>query len=322
MEQFSRRIWAPAAERAQRETKWFYERARGQYADAKASLTPAEKKKFELENPKSQMFTKTDLAKFENVWDDEPRLVNMGAQKNFGKYAERIGKEWEKDKDAFNEQYYRRAIARAIVFRSTEKLISNLPWYGGGYRANIVAYTISVLSEIIRRRKKWINAGEIWQKQRISQPLENTLAIIAKEVHESLTNPPNEGQNISEWAKKPLLWTKLQEKIDRIDSQLPDEFFASLIDKEQRNEAVKSAKKQQRMDNDIEALTKVVNFSGEQWKSLRNLLQEKDLLNSKEDGLLKVAMQIPLKIPTEKQCAALLQIVDKAALEGILIEKL
>ncbi|MGC2504285.1 MAG: AIPR family protein, partial [Silvibacterium sp.] len=34
MAEFSRRIWAPAQQGAQRETKWFYERARGQYADA------------------------------------------------------------------------------------------------------------------------------------------------------------------------------------------------------------------------------------------------------------------------------------------------
>ncbi len=32
------------------------------------------------------MFTKTDLAKFENVWDDHPKWVNLGAQKNFARY--------------------------------------------------------------------------------------------------------------------------------------------------------------------------------------------------------------------------------------------
>lgn len=82
MEEFSRRMWAPAGRGAQRETKWFYERARGQYADAQAKLTPAEQKRFKAENPKPQMLTKTDLAKFENVWDDHPRYVNLGAEKN------------------------------------------------------------------------------------------------------------------------------------------------------------------------------------------------------------------------------------------------
>ncbi|WP_217703199.1 AIPR family protein [Celeribacter sp. HF31] len=81
MEEFSRRIWAPAHSGAQRETKWFYERARGQYADAQSKLTPGEQKRFKAEYPKPQMFTKTDIAKFENVWDDHPKWVNLGAQK-------------------------------------------------------------------------------------------------------------------------------------------------------------------------------------------------------------------------------------------------
>src|SRR5262249_15245596 len=148
MEGFSRRLWAPAHQGAQRETKWFYERARGQYADAQAKLTLPEQRRFKAENPKPQMFTKTDLAKFENVWDEHPKWVNLGAQKNFARYAGRIGKEWSKSADSFNEFYFRRAIARAIIFRSTEKLVSEQPWYNGGYRANIVAYAIASLNEI------------------------------------------------------------------------------------------------------------------------------------------------------------------------------
>ena len=128
LEEFSRRLWAPAQQGAQRETKWFYERARGQYADAQSKLTVGEQKRFKAENPKSQMFTKTDLAKFENTWDEHPRWVNLGAQKNFAKYAHRIGKEWEKGPDSFNEFYFRRAVARGIIFRAVEKLVSSQPW--------------------------------------------------------------------------------------------------------------------------------------------------------------------------------------------------
>ncbi len=89
---FRARIWAPAQQGEQRETKWFYERARGQYIDAQSKLTLAEQKRFKAEYPKSQMFTKTDLAKFENVFDDHPRFVNLGGQKNFARYALRIWK--------------------------------------------------------------------------------------------------------------------------------------------------------------------------------------------------------------------------------------
>lgn len=153
MAEFSRRIWAPAQQGVQRESKWFYERARGQYLDAQSKLTAGEQKRFRAEYPKSQMFTKTDLAKFENVFDDHPKFVNLGSQKNFARYALRIGREWEKSSDGFNELYFRRAVARGILFRAAEKLVSDQPWYNGGYRANIVAYTLSMLGEVTRRIK-------------------------------------------------------------------------------------------------------------------------------------------------------------------------
>jgi hypothetical protein len=103
------------------------------------------------------MFTKTDLAKFENVFDDHPKWVNVGSQKNFARYAFRTGREWEKLSDGFNELYFRRAIARGILFRATEKLVSAQTWYNGGYRANIVTYTLSMLGEITPSagRRRW-----------------------------------------------------------------------------------------------------------------------------------------------------------------------
>ncbi len=66
---------------ATRESKWFYERARGQYSNAQAKLSNADKKKFLADFPPSQMFSKTDLAKYENVWDEKPTHVNYGARK-------------------------------------------------------------------------------------------------------------------------------------------------------------------------------------------------------------------------------------------------
>ncbi len=84
VEELSRTIWAPATDGTQRQTRWFYERARGQYADALAREgTPARQRAFKQQNPTTQKFTKTDLAKFENTWDQLPHEVSRGAQKNF-----------------------------------------------------------------------------------------------------------------------------------------------------------------------------------------------------------------------------------------------
>ena len=79
IEELSRTIWAPAVDGTQRQTRWFYERARGQYADAKnRESTPAKQKAFTLTHPNAQKFTKTDLAKFEYTWDQLPHIVSLG----------------------------------------------------------------------------------------------------------------------------------------------------------------------------------------------------------------------------------------------------
>jgi hypothetical protein len=317
MEEFSRRLWAPAQQGAQRETKWFYERARGQYADAQSKLTAGEQKRFKAENPKPQMFTKTDLAKFENTWDEHPRWVNLGAQKNFAKYAHRIGKEWEKWPDSFNEFYFRRAVARGIIFRAVEKLVSAQPWYNGGYRANIVAYSIAVLSEITKRHKQSLDFQRIWNAQGINKTLEQVLSVIAKAVNDEITKPAQGISNISEWCKKDACWTRIQAQIDRIEPELPDDFWGELVSADEAAIEAKSAKKTQKIDNGIDAQRRVLEIPASQWVSIQQALSARRLLSPKELGVLKVAAQIPTKLPSELQCAVLLDVLEKARSEAI-----
>ena len=63
IEDFSRRIIAPPQQGTTQQTRWFYERARGQYAEARAqSNSNSERKKFDAIHPRKQLVTKTDLA--------------------------------------------------------------------------------------------------------------------------------------------------------------------------------------------------------------------------------------------------------------------
>lgn len=317
-EEFSRRIWAPPQQGAQRETKWFYERARGQYADAQTKLTPAAQNRFKAENPKSQMVTKTDLAKFENVWDEHPKWVNLGAQKNFAQYAGRIGNEWKKSSDCFNEFYYHRAIARALIFRATEKIVSGQPWYNGGYRANIVAYAIAIVAEICRRRKKTLDYTKIWNIQSLPQVLVSVFAVAAKFVHDDIVNPPQGISNISEWCKKDACWSRLLLAIEKLEIILPDAFWHDLVSFEELDSEVKAARKTQKLDNGIDAQKRVLKTPPDQWLNIMDELSKRHLLSPKELGILQIACQLPIRIPSEKQSVILLEIYEKAIIEGVL----
>lgn len=319
MEGYSRRLWAPAQQGAQRETRWFYERARGQYADAQAKLSPPELRKFKAENPKPQMFSKTDLAKFENVWDDHPRWVNLGAQKNFARYAGRIGKEWSKSEAGFNEFYFRRAIARAIIFRATEKLVSEQPWYNGGYRANIVAYALASLNEVARRLGKCVDFTRVWNQQALPHSLRDALVVAAQHVNDDIVHPPVGISNISEWCKKEQCWTRLLGTIERLEGALSDTFFDELISLEEQNSENKDAKATQKIDSGIEAQKRVIDVPAAKWQTILQELSRRRLLTPKETGVLQIAVRIPAKIPTEKQSLVLMDVLEKARLEGLTV---
>jgi len=191
MEEFSRRILAPIGDSNYREHKWFYERARGQYADERGRRTAAERKSFDAMFPKAQFFTKTDLAKFENSWRCKPHIVSHGAQKNFAELAKVIGEEWGKsDGPQFDEVWFQWLVAKAIVFRTLERIVPAQPWYTGGYRANIVTYAIAKVVHDAQKRGMGVDVDSVWRMQRVHVELERALLAAAESANDVITNPP------------------------------------------------------------------------------------------------------------------------------------
>lgn len=312
MEAFSRRVYAPSPEGTFRETKWFYERARGQFNDARSKLTPAKRKKFDLENPRSQLFSKTDLAKFLNVWEQKPDKVSMGAQKNFGVFAEAVGHAWKKSEDSYNEAFFKEAIAKAIIFKSTEKIVSAQPWYEGGYRANIVAYTIAKMAHDIDAMKLIVDFQAIWSRQAISQAMEDALACVSKYVHDALVSPPAGIRNVTEWAKKQACWAQIQ----TIEIDWPAKFIKVLISLSEQKGRNRDGRKDQKVLNGIEAQTKVVEAGGAAWQQALSWGAEKGLLSEREVDAFRIASQIPRALPSEKQAELIIKALTRLVQEG------
>ena len=317
IEEFSRRIWAPVSEGSQRETKWFYERARGQYVDAQSKLTKGGDRRFKAEFPKHQMFTKTELAKFENVWDEHPKWVNLGSMKNFARYATRIGEEWVKSPLKVNEYYYKRAIARNIIFRQTEKMVSKQAWYNGGYRANIVAYAIASINACCSQRKMFVDYLRVWNSQTVYPTLFEALTIAAEFVNNDISMPPSGISNISEWCKKTACWQRILEDLSDLAACFPERFWDDLVSVDEEKSEEISAKKTQKMDDGISAQIRVYNVPKDKWTKILELDQQRKFLTSKETDIIRIAQQIPLKMPTDKQSVLLEGVLVKAAEEGI-----
>ena len=316
MEEFSRRMFAPSQDGTFRESKWFYERARGQYQDARGHLTASQRRGFDLEYPKRQMFSKTDLAKFVNTWRGQPDIVSRGAQKNFAEFAKSVSQAWSARADDFNEAYYRDAIAKAIIFRETEKLVTEQPWYQGGYRANVVAYAIAKLAHDVGARGSAVDLGRIWRAQGISADLREALTGVTKAVHGVLIDPPSTGQNVTEWAKQQACW----HRVSRLGISWPTAFLDDLIGQDEKEDAGRSAVRDQRMLNDIEAQTAVVRAGGAFWLQVREWGETKALLTQTEREILDVATALPEKLPSGKQSLVILRILDRLHSEGCQLE--
>lgn len=207
LESLSRTVWAPAASGTGKPTRWYYERARGSHLDDKMRAgTPAKQREWEAQNPVAQKFTKTDVAKYEHTLNQLPHIVGKGAEKNFIEWTMRRqdAKRSLPDQAGFEE-----LCAKALVFRTSEKLIGKLEL--GGYRANVVAYTLAWLSRHTNGR---IDLKKIWQKQLVGQALQLAITTVAPIAYQHLIDYAS-GRNVTEVAKKEDCWISFRDlKID------------------------------------------------------------------------------------------------------------
>jgi hypothetical protein len=313
MEEFSRRIWAPAPDGSFKQSKWFYERARGSYDNARAYLTKAKKDAFDMEYPKAQRFAKTDLAKFEMVWEGCPDLVSKGAQKTFGEYAKLTGQRWDKDSDTVNELYFRTVVAKAILFRSLERLVSEQQWYQaeGGYRAQIVAYTIAKFDHLLKAKGATLDFDIVWREQAVPAVLASTLVELAEVVRPAITQPDSTVANISEWAKKGACWSRVQ----ALPFDLSQEVDLVLLDPQARKAVARDAKNTQKMDNGIEAQSRVLKLGNGAWSRAGAYALQRKLFSPTDHSLITLAARRGA-IPTEKQSLRLVEILAELEREG------
>lgn len=320
MESISRRLWAPAKQSTPNNTKWFYERLRGQFNNSQSNLSPANKRKFLSENPRPQLLVKTDLAKIIHTWRKLPHAVSWGAQKNFVWFIEGhkkykldgIQKEWEKDEKIFNDDYFKDLVVKTIIFRGLDKLIMKQSWYDG-FKANIVTYSIAKLRDIIDSTGKILDFDSIWKSQETPIAITNLLLEIADEVNTCIRNTPPGLGNITEYCKRDSCWEEVKNL--NIDYDL-DRINKHLLSKEKNRVRQDDAKKKQKLTSSLEIEMYVVKKGANYWKEILEWGQEKGLLGGKEVGILETASMMPRKIPSQQQCKVILDIEAKIEEEG------
>jgi hypothetical protein len=319
MEEISRRILAPSIGGSQVQTHWYYERARGQYLNDKAAQsTTAKRDQFARRNPHDQLITKTDLAKVESCFDLRPDVASKGAEKSFTAFAERVAEEWEDEakRSLYGDDWYRFAVARAIVFRAAEALVSRAEWYesGRGYRAQIVAYTTARLAALASRESRGgcLDYAKVWNAQEPGPVLERQLIEIARVMRDVLWSPPQAGQNISEWAKQQACQKRA------IETEVPvvSGIEAFVVEKGDARSDARRQRDDQRVVDGLASVQEVIRLGSAYWQRIRAFAGANRLSSPDDDSALAIGCVLPRKVPSDWQAARLLAVKKRCEEEG------
>lgn len=316
MEQISRGTIFAAPDDERHDSKWFYERSRGQYINERAKLKPAQQKKFDLEYPKSRLFSKTDLAKFVFSASGNPHVVSRGAQKNFAEFAKEIGENWSKSDAKYDDLWYKRLVSKALIFRKLETEIPKQSWYEGGYRANVATYAMAKLFHDGNGEKEVLDLDTVWRRHTVPEALTDALLLAAAAAHQVITHPPAGVRNMSEWAKQQACWNRLKsEKIHYGDSL---ENCLVLIESARSN--VRDARSDKALTDGINAQSEAVLLGGAYWTKVLEWGRAKRRLTPKDLQIVQICATIPQRLPTDSQARHAMKLLARLQEEGFAVE--
>ncbi|MFO1089827.1 MAG: AIPR family protein [Hyphomicrobiales bacterium] len=306
IERLSETVWCPGEEQ-----RWFYERARGAYqvALARYGTTPARRREFEFQCPKSKRFSKTDLAKFLMSWWQRPQVVSRGAQKNFALFMEsrleHFPTDWTPD-----ERFFKDAVSLAILFQA-----ANAATKAAGlksYVANVVAFLVSKLANAYSDK---FDLGSLWEYQAPSEALAAALADWAPKIHAAIITGAGRS-NITEWCKRDSSWEHIKGVELEFPIGTPDEI---LLDEaaEQTASSIASTG-----DEDDELIRFCCAYSGSEWAQVIAWGAESRRIVTFEQRVAHTVMGYALqgwaKRPSAKQARIGARVLRAAAAAGVI----
>lgn len=218
IEKLSRTIWAPPISGETTQTRWFFERSRGQYKNDRNrfGITPSKRKQFDKQNPRSQMFTKELLAKYINTYEEVyngkklvvgPHIVVRGSQKNYAQFLN-YNFSFKPDNIWFED-----LVAKALLFKNAEKIYGVKPNAIGDMRYITVPYSIAWLGLKFDYK---LDLYKIWKQQSLSEILKDKLHEVMSKIEDYIKNQAP-GSLYGEWAKKEDCWDRIKNEDFNID---------------------------------------------------------------------------------------------------------
>ncbi|WP_256644141.1 AIPR family protein [Stenotrophomonas sp. 9(2022)] len=214
IESISRQTLAPPGAPNEGNTYWYFERTAGSYKVELKRKKPLEAKFWQILNPKKQVLTKTDVARFDSTFEGSPHYVSQGAQKNIGHFGKSVMQAWAKDPALFDERYFQRLVGRAILTRAIDAAIPGQDWYPGSIVRPLTSYTLALISARMGDVGLQPNYNEVWKSQRAPKTFVEEAMRVARKLLPLLMEIPEEqvrNRLVTEWVKREACWVRVKE---------------------------------------------------------------------------------------------------------------
>ncbi len=286
MEKMSKRYLAPPA-KYNVPTGWYYERSRKKYEQEEMKLSAADKKKFEIKFPKKQKITKEDLGKYITTVDScRPDIVSRGKNWVIKQFGETIRNEYNKDKAAFNEFYFHKCIAYAIIYITVDNYLEENKssirkptdfWYkAGGYKGNIVPYSISKIITSIPEGYT-LDWERIWRNQSISPAFMAEVERITKLTNDYICD--SHGVIVTEYCKKESTWNNYR---DNYKYDLSIDFIRELVSVSSVASQEKAARKEEKSNEEYGQIMQMISLGTAYWTKVRAEAESRHMLSYQE----------------------------------------
>lgn len=224
IEKYSRNTWIPSLDNRKEESKWYFERARGQYmVDIGRRSKGKEQTAFKKVYPKDNVITKVELAKYFMSWEGYPHVSSKGGEEAFKQFMNLNAQYWKPSDGnegevssikSIDRDYFKLLISRKIINSYVTDIVSQLGLKG--YRANVIYYTVAMLAHLYGNQ---IELMEIWNNQALSNRWESTVKTIAQNALSFLRDSAGD-RNVTQWAKQAACWDAFKEESAVTLSQL------------------------------------------------------------------------------------------------------
>lgn len=289
---------------------WFFERLRGQFTTEQAAASSlGTAARFLARFERARCFDKSELAKFELAWLQQPAVVAAGAERSLAAFMNL--QNGPASGGVPDEKYFRRLVAKAMLWRATNEEIARLDL--GGYKSIDVPYVIALIAHRTAGR---VDLEAIASEQYVPDSWRESVRSLGPVVHQTLITSAG-SRNVSSWAKTASAW----ESVQAVAWEAPAELLSATTRPDPTRVVVAGGQPALELaadQGDIEGRERVVEFGGEAWFQLSSWAKETDSLRPWQRGLAFSLGRLVSagKLPTAKQVTQGVIILDAASKMG------